>query len=74
MPLAPRANQKMVAAGVAISMAVCALPFAFKTVRDREQAVAEMRDAQYEAMDAKAAARNQRLSVGRHSSSGEGSS
>eukprot|EP00873_Tetraselmis_striata_P002654 jgi/Tetstr1/422918/TSEL_013699.t1 len=64
MPMAPRSNPRMVALGVGLSMVVCAVPFAFKTVRDREQAVAEMRDATYESMDAKAAARDARLAVG----------
>ena len=61
--MAPKANPKMVALGVMVSCAVCAIPFTFKRVRDKEQAIAEMRDSQYEKQEAKAAARNQRLGV-----------
>ena len=63
MPLAPKANPRMVFLGFMASAAFCAIPFTFKSVRDKEQRVAELRDAQYEKMDAKSAARNQRLSV-----------
>uniref|UniRef100_A0A061QZC5 Transmembrane protein n=1 Tax=Tetraselmis sp. GSL018 TaxID=582737 RepID=A0A061QZC5_9CHLO len=63
MPYAPKSKPHLVFLGVTASCVLCAVPFFFKSVRDREQQVAELRDAQYEAMDAKAAARNQRLSL-----------
>jgi len=63
MPLAPKANPRMVLLGFVASAAVCAIPFTFKAVRDKEQQIAELRDSQYEKMDAKSAARNQRLSL-----------
>ena len=64
MPPPPRsrfgpASLPRVAAGVAFALAVAAAPFYSKRVRDREAAVASMRDAVY---DAKDAARNARLS------------
>ena len=59
---APKANQKVVFASVAAIFAFCSLPFFNKTVLDRENKLAEMRDAQY---DAKDEARNQRLSIKR---------
>jgi len=60
-PPAPsrRASQPRVALGVALALALTALPFFNKTVRSREAAVAAMRDASY----AKDEARNARLSV-----------
>ena len=47
-----------VLAGVSIAAILAALPFLSSTVREREQAVANMRDA---AIDAKDEARNSRL-------------
>ena len=47
-----------VLAGVSIAAVLAALPFLSSTVREREQAVASMRDA---AIDAKDEARNSRL-------------
>ncbi len=55
----PAASQAKVFAGVASGLAIAAMPFAFKEVRAREQAVAEARDSAY---DAKDEARNARLS------------
>lgn len=66
MPLAPKANKKLVFLGVALSCAVGALPFLSKRVRQKEHEIADMRDSQYEQLDAKSAARNQRLSLGSH--------
>lgn len=51
-----------VAAGVAIGLGVAALPLMNKAVRDREQEVAEMRDAQRD----KDTARSARLSRKAH--------
>ena len=61
---APRGNQRVVFGTVAIVLTVCGLPFLSKTVLDKEQKIAEMRDASY---DAKDEARNQRLSIKRSS-------
>lgn len=47
----PPADQKKVFVGVSLGLAVCAIPFLFKTVRGRELNVANMRDAQYESRD-----------------------
>lgn len=55
-----RANPRLVFLGVTAAFIVAGLPLLSKAVRQREQAVAEMRDAVY---DAKDAARNARLSV-----------
>jgi hypothetical protein len=55
----PAASQPRVALGVAALCALCALPFLSKRVRDREDAVAAMRDASY----AKDEARSARLST-----------
>jgi hypothetical protein len=55
-----RANPRVVLLGVTAAMVVAGLPFLSKAVRQREQQLAEMRDAVY---DAKDAARNARLSV-----------
>ncbi|CAL5219560.1 g1417 [Coccomyxa viridis] len=57
---APRGNQRIVFIAVAGALAFAALPFISKQVRKREQEVANMRDASY---DAKDAARNARLRV-----------
>jgi hypothetical protein len=55
-----RANQKYVLLGVSAAMVLAGLPFLSKAVRRKEQELAEMRDAVY---DAKDAARNARLSI-----------
>eukprot|EP00884_Botryococcus_braunii_P008452 jgi/Botrbrau1/17608/Bobra.0166s0045.1 len=55
-----RANQKVVLLGVSAAMLLAGLPFLSKAVRRKEQELAEMRDAVY---DAKDAARNARLSL-----------
>lgn len=55
-------NKTLVLVGVVGAMVVAGIPFISKTVRQREQKVAEMRDAVY---DAKDAARNARLSIKR---------
>lgn len=59
MPPQPPAKQLYVAGGVAAALLFCAAPFALKSVRKREEAVAAMRDASY----AKDGARNARLST-----------
>ena len=41
------ASQALVFAGVCVGLAIAAAPLALKSVRQREQSVAEMRDAQY---------------------------
>ena len=56
----PPASQPLVLLGVCVGLALAAAPLAFKSVRQREQSVAEMRDAQY-AGDGKDAARDDRL-------------
>ena len=56
----PPASQPLVLLGVCLGLAVAAGPLAFKSVRQREQSVAEMRDAQYSG-DGKDAARDDRL-------------
>ena len=56
------ANQKVVVAAVAGALAFASIPFFNKQVRQREQNVAAMRDASY---DAKDAARDARLRVKR---------
>jgi|Transcript_13300 hypothetical protein len=56
----PPASQPLVLIGVCLGLAVAAGPLAFKSVRQREQSVAEMRDAQYSG-DGKDAARDDRL-------------
>lgn len=61
---APRGNQKVVFGVVASVLVLCSLPFLSGTVMQREQQVAAMRDASY---DAKDEARNQRLSIKRSS-------
>jgi hypothetical protein len=48
--------------GVSAALALGAIPFTFKNVRQRENQVAAMRDAAY---DAKDAARDSRLSIKR---------
>jgi len=55
----PAASQARVFAGVVAGLVIAAVPFAFKEVRAREQAVAEARDNSY----AKDEARNARLSM-----------
>ncbi len=54
------ASRKGVFIGVSAALIIGALPFASKTVREREDKVAAMRDA---ANDAKDAARDSRLRV-----------
>jgi len=56
----PAASQPLVLLGVCVGLAVAAAPLAFKSVRQREQSVAEMRDAQYDG-SGKDAARDDRL-------------
>jgi len=56
----PAASQAKVLVGVLVGCAIAAVPFAFKTVRQREQVVAEARDGAYDARDD---ARNARLSA-----------
>ena len=56
----PPASQPLVLLGVCVGLAIAAAPLAFKSVRQREQSVAEMRDAQYGG-DGKDAARDDRL-------------
>jgi hypothetical protein len=56
----PPASQALVFAGVCVGLAIAAAPLALKSVRQREQSVAEMRDAQY-AGGGKDAARDDRL-------------
>ena len=56
----PPASQPLVLLGLCVGLALAAAPLAFKSVRQREQSVAEMRDAQY-AGDGKDAARDDRL-------------
>jgi hypothetical protein len=63
MPVRFAGNQSLVWAGVAGACVLAALPFLNKTVYQREQQVAQMRDA---VMDAKDEARNSRLSTKRH--------
>lgn len=55
-----QASKKAVFAGVAVAMALASLPLLNKTVYQREQNVAAMRDASY---DAKDDARNSRLRI-----------
>lgn len=55
----PAASQPRVFLGVAALCALCSIPFFSKRVRDRENAVAAMRDASYAKDEARAA----RLSV-----------
>lgn len=57
-----KANPRAVFLGVTAACVLAGLPLLSKAVRQREQEVAEMRDAVY---DAKDAARNARLSVKR---------
>jgi len=57
------ASQPRVFAGVLFFMGVAALPLMFKSVRDRENSVARMRDDSYDVKDAKDTARNDRLTV-----------
>lgn len=61
---AQRGNQKVVFGALAGVLVLCGLPFLSKTIYEKEQKVAEMRDASY---DAKDEARNQRLSLKRSS-------
>lgn len=56
----PAASQARVFLGVAVGLAIAAIPFAFKEVRGRERAVADARDRAYEGRDD---ARNARLSA-----------
>lgn len=56
------ASRKTVFLGVSAALAFGAIPFAFKSVRQKENQVAAMRDAAY---DAKDAARDSRLSIRR---------
>ncbi|CEF97440.1 unnamed product [Ostreococcus tauri] len=56
----PAASQARVFVGVAVGLAIAAIPFAFKEVRGRERAVADARDRAYEGRDD---ARNARLSA-----------
>jgi hypothetical protein len=55
-------SRRNVFLGVSAALALGAIPFAFKNVRQRENQVAAMRDAAY---DAKDAARDSRLSIRR---------
>jgi hypothetical protein len=59
-------SRRNVFLGVAAALAFGALPFAFKSVRQKENQVAAMRDAAY---DAKDAARDSRLSIRRDKAS-----
>eukprot|EP00959_Pyramimonas_sp_CCMP1952_P311151 6511582-Pyramimonas_sp.AAC.1 len=65
------ASQPRVFAGVVIFMGLAAIPFMFKSVRDRENSVARMRDDSYDNRDAntkaeaKDSARNDRLRTGK---------
>ena len=54
------ANPRMVLAGTLLMLGLAAVPFSFKTVRERERKVHEMRDGN---LDEKDAARNARLRV-----------
>ena len=65
--LPSRASQPRVALGVALALAVTALPFLNKEVRAREDRVAAMRDASY----AKDEARSARLSVKKQQGGGQ---
>jgi len=66
----PPADQKKVFVGVSLGLAVCAIPFLFKTVRGRELNVANMRDAQYESRDSNN--RNDRNGSESNDNSGDG--
>ena len=57
----PPASQAMVFAGVCVGLAIAAAPLTYKSVRKREQEVAEMRDAQYAGGAGKDIARDDRL-------------
>ncbi|KAI7837161.1 hypothetical protein COHA_008955 [Chlorella ohadii] len=58
---APKGNKLVIAASIAVALGLAAMPLMNKKVYDTEQKMAALRDGQYDPMEAKNEARNQRL-------------